>query len=207
MEVVIVGHGPSLKKARLGERIDGMDFVVRLKNCSMLLAEKRMYGSKTDAMCSSTEVLHHLPKVKAKEYWGYPKKGFYNQGAVWWLERHVVPQGGVVVVPLDVCNLWNGFFRELGGKHPNVSTGMGALVIALDRLKPEKVWLAGFDNVWNPKTRGYKSTVPTQFNAGGSKDTGHDWETEHQMLPYLAAKYQCEIADLASGHHISPERV
>jgi hypothetical protein len=207
MNVVVVGHGPSLKKQRLGKKIDEADFVVRLKNCSMLLAERPMYGRRTDAMCSSTEVLHYLPKVKAAEYWCYPKKGFYNQASLWWLEKRVVPLGSKVIVPLDVCNLWNGFFRELGGRHPNVSTGMAAVIIALDRLKPKKLWLAGFDNVLNPRIEGYRSTVPTQFNDGGMKDTGHDWATENRMLPYLAAKYESEISDLAGGYDISPRGV
>jgi hypothetical protein len=199
----VVGHGPSLRGARLGEKIDACDFVVRLKNCSMLLTEKRSYGRKTDVMCSSTEVLHYLHKVKAKEYWGYPKKGFYNQASVWQLERKVVPDGGKVIIPLEVCNLWNGFFREIGGRHPNVSTGVAAVIIALDRLKPSKLYLAGFDKVLNPGSPGYKCTVPTLFNNGGNSDTGHDWYTERSLLSYLAANYKVEIEDLAGNNIIS----
>lgn len=202
--VVVVGHGPSLKGARQGEKIDACDVVVRLKNCSMLLAEKRSYGTKTDVMCSSTEVLAYLPKVKAKEYWGYPKKGFYNHASVWQLERKVVPEGGVVVIPIEVCDLWNGFFRELGAKHPNVSTGMAAVLIALDRLRPSKLVLAGFDKVLNPGSEGYRCTVPTLFNNGGKSDTGHDWKVENMLLSYLAAHYKAEIESIDSNHHISP---
>lgn len=197
-----MGHGPSLKKARLGKKIDACDVVVRLKNCASLLMDRLSYGSKTDVMCSSTEVLPYLEKVRAREYWGYPKKGHFNQASVWQLQRKVLP--APVVVPLEVCNLWNLFFQEMGAKHPNVSTGVGALIIALDRLKPKVVYLAGFDKVLNPGAEGYRCTVPTVFNSGGTKDTGHDWEAENQLLPYLAAHFKTRIENLAGSFVIQP---
>jgi hypothetical protein len=200
-QAVIVGHGPSMKGGKLGEAIDDCAFVVRLKNCSMLLAERRDYGRKTDVMCSSTEVLHHLYKVKAKEYWGYPKKGFYNENAVTWLARKV--DYAPIHVPLDLCNFWNLFFQEMGARHPNVSTGTAALIIALDRLPVDTVYLAGFDNVLNPAIQGYKSTVPTAFNGGGNHDTGHDWATEHRLLPFLQAHFKKDIKNLARSYDIS----
>jgi hypothetical protein len=200
--VCIVGHGPSLKGAGLGKEID-KHFVVRLKNCSMLLAEAVDYGRRTDAMCSSTEVLPHLPKVKAKEYWGYPKHGTYSERRVKWLKRHV-EQTSKVFVPVDACNLWNAAFLELGGRHPNVSTGMGAVIIALELKRPKTLLLAGFDNVLFPSTQGYRSTVPTAFNDGGNKDTGHDWQMEHELLPYLATAYKAEIKDLAGRYVVQP---
>jgi hypothetical protein len=201
--IVIVGHGPSLKGAGLGKQIDEFKVVVRLKNCSMLLAERHDYGSKTTVMCSSTEVLHHLPKIEAKEYWGYPKKGDFSESRVTWLKRHV-PQNSKVHVPLDVCNLWNAAFLELGGQHPNVSTGMGAVIIALQLKRPKKLFLAGFDNVLHPNTEGYRSTVATEFNQNGTVDTGHDWLTENKLIPFLATAYGTEIMDLAGTYKALP---
>ncbi len=187
----------------MGEEIDACDWVIRLKNCSMLLAEYKDYGRRTDVMCSSTEVLHHIWKVKAKEYWGYPKKGSYNHASVRWLERRV--EYKPIHVPLELCNLWNCFFQELGGQHPCISTGTAALIIALDRLPVDTVYLAGFDNVLNPDTKGYRCTVPTAFNDGGRKDTGHDWRKEHELLPYLSAHFKKRILPLdAGGHDVSP---
>lgn len=202
--VVIVGHGPSLKGAGLGKKIDEFKCVVRLKNCSMLLAERHDYGSKTTVMCSSTEVLHHLPKISAREYWGYPKKGEYSEARVNWLKRHI---SGRVHIPLDTCNLWNAAFLELGGQHPNVSTGMGAIIIALHLKRPRKLYLAGFDNVIRPEIEGYRSTVATEFNAGGTVDTGHDWATENKLLPFLAAAYGAEIRDLAGTYKALPPAI
>jgi hypothetical protein len=199
--VVIVGHGPSLKGACQGPKIDAFDCVVRLKNCYMLLAEYADYGRKTDVMCSSTEVLPTIAKVKAKEYWCYPKKGDYNLAGVQQLERKVA---GRIRVPQKVSIFWNAAFVELGGKHPNVSTGMAAIIFALEFRKPEVLTLAGFDKVLNPKIEGYESTVPTEFNDGGKKDTGHDWLKERELLGYLATHYQARIVDIAGRHDIQP---
>lgn len=185
---VIVGHGPSLKGAKLGEKIDACDWVIRLKNCHMLLAEPQDYGRKTDVMCSSTEVITTLHKIKAKEYWGYPKKGYFNKAGVWNLSRKV--EFAPIKVPLDTCNFWNQVFREMGSSHPNVSTGMGAVIIALDLLKPEKLYLAGFDKVLNPEMEGYRSTVPTEFNKEGKADTGHDWAKEREFLNVLGTYFK-----------------
>jgi hypothetical protein len=200
--VVIVGHGPSLKGTGFGKEID-RHFVVRLKNCSMLLAEVEDYGRRTDAMCSSTEVLPYLPKVKAKEYWGYPKLGSFSPRRVKWLKNHI-EHTAKVHVPLEACNLWNAAFLELGGRHPNVSTGMGAIIIALELKRPEVLYLAGFDNVIQPSIVGYKSTVPTHFNNGGTQSTGHDWETEHRLLPYLATHYQAKIKSIDRRYVVQP---
>lgn len=197
--VVIVGHGPSLRTAGLGKKIDACDKVVRLKNCSYLLAEKQNYGKRTDILCSSTETLYNLPKLKAEEYWGYPKKGSFAPARVRRAERRL---GRQIVIPLETCNLWNCFFLELGGKHPNVSTGMGAIIIALDRLNPEKLYLAGFDTLLNPEIK-YSSTVETPWNKDGNYPD-HDWAVENQMLPFLAKHFNAEIEDLAGSHHVSP---
>lgn len=204
--VVIVGHGPSLKGSGLGKTIDEFKCIVRLKNCSMLLAERMDYGSRTTVMCSSTEVLHHLPKIEAREYWGYPKKGDYSESRVNWLKRHI-PSRSKIHVPLDTCNLWNAAFLELGGQHPNVSTGMGAVIIALHLKRPKKLYLAGFDNVLKPSIEGYNSTVATEFNAGGTVSTGHDWETENKLIPFLAAAYGAEIRDLAGTYKALPPTI
>lgn len=201
MNICIVGHGPSLKGAKLGEKIDQCDKVIRLKNCYTLLAEPKDYGRRTDVMCATTEVLYNLSKVNADEYWGHPKKGEYNKAGVWQLERKT---GKSVYIPTELCNLWNAAFRELGANHPNVSTGLAALIIGLERFRPEVAYLAGFDKVLNPETEGYECTVPTPWNDGGKKDTGHDWNKEKELLGYLATAFQCEIKDLAGTYKVQP---
>jgi hypothetical protein len=195
--LVIVGHGPSLKGAGLGKEIDACSFVVRLKNCSMLLAEPHDFGTRRDALCTSTETLYNLPKLKATEYWGYPKHGEYSESRVRQAERQLDAK---IQIPLEAVNLWNAAFLELGGQHPNVSTGMGALIIALELKRPETVYLAGFDNVLDPSIEGYRCTVPSPYNAGGTQGTGHDWVTEKKLLGYLQPAYNVKIKSLARRH-------
>lgn len=166
----------------------------------MLIAEKADYGTKTSALCTSTETLPNLWKVKASEYWGYAKKGHFSTSRLRQVERRLNKK---IQVPVDPVRLWNAAFLELGGKHPNVSTGVGALIIALELKKPEVVYLGGFDKVLNPETKGYRSTVPTSWNADGQKDTGHDWATEKVLLGYLQTHYNVPIKNLAGSHLVS----
>ena len=80
MQIVIVGHGTSLKGAKKGEVIDAHDVVVRLKGCSPLLQEHAEdYGGKIDALCMTTEVPGLVFDVIAGCYWFYPKYGSYDQ--------------------------------------------------------------------------------------------------------------------------------
>ena len=190
--MIIVGHGPSLVGAGLGKTIDEQR-VVRLKNCGELLKNPQDYGTRTDVMCASTEVAPVMLKVRASEYWCYPKKGVYDEKAQNRFNRQCA---GKVKVPLAVTLVWNELFRNIGGRHPNVSTGMAAIIFALELEHPKTLTLAGFDKVRNPGLPGYHSTVPTAFNAGGNKDTGHDWEKENELLKFLAPHFKVEFVFL-----------
>src|SRR3990167_6238227 len=139
--MLIVGHGPSLKGAKLGRKIDEQR-VVRLKNCSALLENREDYGTRTDVMCSSTEIAPVMLKVKASEYWCYPKKGVYDEKALKKFKRQAP---GKVLVPLAITLVWNDVFRNMGGQHPNVSTGMAAIIFALELEHRTMLTLAGFD--------------------------------------------------------------
>ena len=187
MEVCIVGHGPSLKGAGFGAAIDSHDKVVRLKNCSALLENPGDYGRKTDVMFSTTEVCYHLHKVVAEEYWCFPKYDAYNADLIDQLRKRV--NGSRVRVLTEQSRIWNKLFRDMGGKHPNVSTGMAAIISVCEILNPRKLNLAGFDILFNPKLE-YVSTVPSPFNNGGTKDTGHDWESESQLLQFVGEHFR-----------------
>ena len=54
MNVCVVGHGPSLVGAALGERIDAHDKVVRMKLGTH--ADETDYGKRLDMLVASTEV-------------------------------------------------------------------------------------------------------------------------------------------------------
>jgi len=194
MEVVICGHGPSLQGAGLGTKIDKHEQVVRLKNCSELLETPKDYGRKTTIMFSSTEVCWQLHKVLAEEYWCFPKYEAYNTDLIDQLRKRV--NGSRVRVLTEQSRIWNKLFRDMGGKHPNVSTGMAAIISVCEILNPRKLNLAGFDVLFNPNLE-YASTVPSPFNDGGTKDTGHDWASESQLLQFVGEHFKSvEISKL-----------
>lgn len=192
VEVVIVGHGPSLVGAGLGKAIDAHEKVLRLKNCSALLENKEDYGQRTDIMFSTTEVCYHLSKVKAEEYWCYPKYDTWNTDVVDNLRKQTNAR---IRVLSHQAFAWNKLFRDMGANHPNLSTGMAAAVCVLELLNPRVLTLAGFDVVFNPKLP-YQSTVPTPFNEGGTKTTGNDWKSEHKLLHFLGKYFKTDITCL-----------
>lgn len=183
---MIVGHGPSMKGADLGKKIDDHEQVIRLKNCSELLEIPKDYGRKTTIMFSSTEVCHQLHKVKAEEYWCFPKYDAYNTDLIDELRKKVNAR---VRVLTEQSRVWNKLFRDMGGKHPNVSTGMAAIISACEILNPRVLSLAGFDILFNPYLA-YVSTVPSPFNDGGTKDTGHDWFCESRLLQFIGEHFK-----------------
>lgn len=137
-------------------------------------------------MFSSTEVCHHLHKVKAEEYWCFPKRDTYNSDLTDALRKKVNTRVRVLV---HQSGVWNQLFRDMGGKHPNVSTGMAAIISVCEILNPRVLHLAGFDTVFNPRLP-YESTVPSPFNDGGTKSTGHDWMAENQLLQFIGEHFK-----------------
>lgn len=165
--------------------------VVRLKNPDWL--PKEDYGTRTDAMVSSTEVMMamadwtHTPK----EYWAQPKKGRWNPETE---ARFRSKAKAPLRIPLDTFLRWNAVFKELTDRPvPNFSTGMAAIVFTLDfgrELFPfDEVVLAGFDTLCNPDEPYVKA-------GKGKWATGHDWWSEHRMIPRLIDEYGVPIRRL-----------
>ena len=192
MKICIVGHGPSLKGAGLGKQIDSHDKVVRLKGSHTVLWTND-YGSRTDALCASTEIMGVFFKQEAEEYWAYPKNGDYDRRtAIMALEKLQKP----IMIPLKFVNHWNTYFRQMGAKHPNVSTGMGAVLIAIHRWRPEKIVLAGFDTLMNPETEFSRhDSIP---RSGFGPYPNHDWEKENKLIPILEQTYNLKIEELCT---------
>lgn len=202
MNICIVGHGPSLRLAKKGSLIDSHDVVIRLKGGSKVLGTED-YGSVCHHLCSSTEVMGTFFDVQASSFWGYPKKGDYSfDNAV----RTIMDLGAPVMIPLKLCNHWNQVFRDMGGKHPNVSTGMAAIIISahyyapndvftgcFDEYDPVTINLAGFDTLMNPKNGFYRNP---EIPRSGTGEIFHDWGTENQLLKNIEDAYNVKIQAL-----------
>ena len=191
MRVAIVGHGPSLQGAKKGESIDSHDIVVRLKGCKPLLEKHpEDYGQVVNALCMTTEVPGLVFDLIAGCYWFYPKNGNYD--AVMTFEA-VAQRGAPFMIPLLLCNRWNEEFRKLNPSHPNVSTGMAAIIIAAHYYEPEKISLAGFDTLLNPET---EFTRHPDVPRTGTGPFVHDWKTENIFLEKIRSTYKCKIQPL-----------
>jgi len=187
MNVAIVGHGKSLKDAGLGSKIDSADKVVRLKGSHTVLWSDD-FGSKTDALCASTEIMGVFFKMNATEYWAYPKKGFFDESNAMSVVKKLQKP---VMIPFAFINTWNARFRQMGAGHPNVSTGMAAILIAIHRWHPKKIVLAGFDTLLDPSLKFDRHEDVPRSGVGEYPD--HDWDKENQLLEVLRQTYRMEI--------------
>lgn len=199
MKVCVVGHGRSLKDAKLGKKIDACDKVVRLKGADKVLWTDD-FGSKTDALCGSTEVMGNFLNMERKggvqEYWGYPKNGDFDiKVAMKVLLKLQKP----LMIPLAFSNNWRSRFQQMGSTFPNVSTGTAAILFTIHRWEPETILLAGFDTVMNPKIRFARhEDVPRSTKDSTKPFPPHDWATENKLLKKLEEIYNMEIKDICS---------
>ena len=191
MRIVIVGHGPSLMGAGKGKEIDSFNHVVRLKACASLMANHTNdYGIRVDSLCMSTEVTGLVNAVIAGMYWLYPKNGKYREAVVF---DAIANRGAPFMIPLFLCNHWNEEFRKIGGRHPNFSTGMAAIIIAAHYYEPEEIRLGGFDTLLDPNK---EFTRHPDVPRTGTGVIGHDWETENKLLGLVEKSYNTQILPL-----------
>ncbi len=185
--VCIVGHGPSLKGAEKGNLIDSHDKIVRLKGAKHVLGTED-YGNKVTSVCASTEIMGTFFGIDAQEFWAYPKNGSFNgYGAINVISRLERP----VMIPLYFCNEWNQRFRDLGAKHPNVSTGTAAILISIKRWVPKRILLAGFDTLLDPSIEFDRN--PAIPRSGHGPYPNHDWEKELELIRILEKEYGVKI--------------
>lgn len=188
MKIAIVGHGRSLKGAGLGGEIDAHDLVVRLKGSHTVMASDD-FGYKADALCASTEIMGTFFKMDAKEYWAYPKNGDFD----WRVAiGAIVKLGQPVMIPLEHSNFWNSRFRRMGAQHPNVSTGMAAIIFAIYRWSPKEIKLFGFDTLLDPEEKFDRhDEIP---RSGHGAYPAHDWAMENRLLGILSNMYKVKIS-------------
>lgn len=194
MKVCIVGHGTSLVGSNLGSLIDDCDLVVRLKGGDLICkSAPEDYGTKFDYLVASTEILGCFDAKPRLGNWAYPKYSWYDEVS---LDKAAKKTERGIEVPLNLCNYWNFMFRQLGGKHPNVSTGCAAVIIAAHILRPKQILLAGFDTLLDPKKTFERANgIP---RSGSGPYPNHDWEIENVLLKSISRTYEVEIKDIAS---------
>lgn len=191
MNVVIVGHGPSLKESRRGAEIDGFDRLARIKNGWRLVHnQERDYGRRQDIVVSSLKTCRQYYDAPVTEYWGVGKFASHME----MLEEVREKFGSIkVVVHKEAIDAWIGIYRKMGAICTHeLSTGLGAIITACEELKPKIITLAGFDNMLKGTLEDYKSVL----RKPNFRFPDHAWSVEKAMLPLIEQKYGVEIRPL-----------
>ena len=207
MQIVIVGHGPSILRQKLGKKIDSYDQVVRMKRTADLPKNRPdLYGRKTDIVVSSLT----LGRVIMDAWKGV------NQ--FWLFDDTRTERDGDKVLPKEVycdrktCRVWRTQYRRLrkdyvkansqkpvdglsddkGHLHP--SAGSHAIMYAMHKLNPTRIKLYGFDSLLSGKhdwsiTRGHE----------WKEYPDHNWAAEQELLKLLCDVYRYNIDTTKTG--------
>jgi hypothetical protein len=197
MKVVIVGHGPELRNAGKGKEIDGFDVVVRFGD-SFYFQDEENYGHKADyVLCCDQRIadMHILAergiKMSPIQTWVYGRPGFRDAKFI--MER-IKQYNPYVCIETDP---WELRFKELGATgyssarcaDPHFSSGLAAIIMVAEKLKPEVIHLPGFEAVLNGDSENYDSGV----NRGAVLKAEHDFRVENIMLEEIKAHYGFKV--------------
>ena len=123
--LVIVGHGPSVQRAKLGDWID-QQTVVRLKNAPL---PDESFGTRTDYICSR------------KDHWVASKRA----GVEYWMFQCGKDFPGVRFADFHE---WTKWYRQFSAMKP--SHGLCAAMCATEFLNPPEIGVIGFDSIMHP---------------------------------------------------------
>lgn len=189
--ILIVGHGPSLSGAMLGQEIDKYP-VCRLKVFTRFHNDKD-YGSRTDYICATDSIIAGAIKCNPHAtLWVYCK-----------LSRIKIKLRVEAEVPMHLTNKWNEWFQKrcnwdgINPKGRNYSIGAAAGIIALEKGF-KRIIFAGCDTLMNPNLD-YVSV----YNPKTVQHTHHLWWVEHEMLHICAKQKGAQLCAL-SPHGVIP---
>lgn len=196
MRVAIVGHGPSIKKAKLGDFIDNeSDLVVRISG-EYVAYEPVTHGTKTDYMCSSSRALRRLSLdlKPVNETWIYCPNKIYTS-----VESLKLPKECFnVIICTEEIQPWLIRYKKLNKKwkavnlnknsrstYPYFSCGMASIIIASERIiGMRELLLVGFDNL----VRGDREDFVSLTKKSDPATSGHNYSVEKQLLDEILYK-------------------
>jgi hypothetical protein len=199
MKVVIVGHGPGLKGAGRGWAIDACDAVVRFVDSFYFEAgDVENYGIKTDYILSCDQRINDLHilagkgiNLRPKETWVYGRPQFRDEKFI--LQR-IARYNPCICKETDRWEIW---FKAMGATgysskrcaDPHFSSGMAAIIMTAEKLKPAVIHLPGFEAVLSGDSEGYDSGT----NRGHILKAEHDFATEKRLLDEVKVHYGFEV--------------
>lgn len=123
---MIVGHGPSILRAKIGKWLDSQT-VVRLKNAPM--GDPEVWGTRTDYICSRKD-MWLIQHPTCRELW------MFAQGR---------DKGTKRFADYD---RWTAWFAGFSGAKP--SHGLCAAMCAVEFMNPGEIGVIGFDSMMHP---------------------------------------------------------
>ena len=201
MQTVIVGHGPSILRPKLGKDIDLFDCVIRMKRTSDLTKNRPdLYGKKTDVVVSSLT----LGRVIMDAWKGVKDFWLFDDTRTEIDDDKVMPKGAYLA--RDTCRVWRTQYRRLrktytkansqkpkdglsddkGHLHP--SAGSHAIMYTMDKLNPDRITLYGFDSLLSGK-HDWSITRGNEYK----EYPDHNWAAEQELLKLLCNVYQYKL--------------
>ena len=208
MKAIVIGHGPSLKNAGLGNKIDNFDgYVIRLTNRKWQTPED--YGTKIDYVCAAHEVkrlsicfTESIPNI---ETWIYAHKSKGLSDTKKLIKEH--PERKFVICRKETTP-WvqrsKDLLQEYREKTPvdergrfikHFSQGLGAIIIAIQRLNLIEILLPGCDNLLKGTTNGFFSYACLDISNKPRCILEHHYGNERIILDEALAKYKVKLVD------------
>lgn len=188
--VAIVGHGPSMLMEEMGDIIDDCDIVVRLKETAVeTLKYPKHYGTKTDIIGGSLTIAQKIARIPAEQYWVFLDSRHEDVSRETLASVPYIFSPKEVIMDKGLCDDWDMRYRSLrddmdGPGHNHTSQGFKAILYALHFLEPERLLLAGFDNVMTGKFSWSVTRGPEWQHY-----PDHRWDVENRLLGALQANY------------------
>ena len=197
MNIVIVGHGPSLVKQKIGKQIDEFLYVIKVNKGSFpSLTENDIehvwnYGTKCDAACyilnhrSTNEFINNM-----NECWVVPSSYHKRSKPIeWWndLKLFETKLKVLAIHSYTAFNYWQIRYENrstIYGRKKKLSTGLGAIIIAMEHYRPRRIALAGMDNMKFGRT-----SKPDNM---GPKNP-HPPDIEKVILEEIQEYYDCDV--------------
>lgn len=178
---IILGSGPSLRNAGRGREIMLFDNIIRLSQ-TLYWQNKEDYGDRTDYVVVTQQNIGDILNCHVNEatVWIWTRPGWLDEKTVFDRIGKFHPQ---------LCyetDMWAGRFAELDARgykserdpNPIFSSGLAAIIIAMERLDQDKIITAGFDEFWHDDMGNF-----------------HDWNMERVLLDEIAAKHRVTVQE------------
>jgi hypothetical protein len=160
--IVVVGWGPSLANQGLGKEIDDVPTVIRMPDHGHKWNPQddhigyceSDHGKKTDYFVTSAQMANRLPNngiIPNKASWIFSRPGDITAEKENEFKVKLAPYKPEICREADQ---WLNRFIQMGARKienrlPIPQTGAIAAILAMEKLHPKEIYLAGMDSYWD----------------------------------------------------------